>query len=81
MSTHPFEIPFPPRLPDDPVARGWMLQVKDAIDARFKFGSGAPEGIVTANLGCIYQRTDGAASTSIYIKTADDGAATGWTAK
>jgi hypothetical protein len=42
-------------------------------------GAGAPA--IIAPLGSIYMRTDGSTSTSIYIKTADPTATTGWTAK
>lgn len=44
-------------------------------------GSGTPEGAVTADIGTIYLRTDGSTSTTLYVKTASDGANTGWTAK
>lgn len=46
-----------------------------------KFGYGSPEGVVVANRGSIYLRKDGDAGTTLYVKTADDGKATGWTAK
>lgn len=73
------EFPFPPRNVD-PATRDWMSKLKDALDERFKTGEGSPEGVVTANPGCIFQRTDGGASTSLYIKTSGTGN-TGWTAK
>lgn len=44
-------------------------------------GAGSPEGIVVANRGTIFLRTDGSTSTTLYVKTANDGLATGWTAK
>lgn len=43
-------------------------------------GAGTPEGSVTANPGSLYTRTDGGASTSLYVKTSGTGN-TGWTAK
>ena len=43
-------------------------------------GSGSPEGVVTAPVGAMYRRTDGGASTTLYIKTSGTGN-TGWTAK
>jgi hypothetical protein len=43
-------------------------------------GSGSPEGVVTANIGALYSRTDGGASTTLYVKTSGTGN-TGWTAK
>lgn len=69
------EFPFP-----GPDVRRWMSETKDALDERFKTGAGSPEGVVTANSGAIYQRTDGGASTSLYVKVGD-GTNTGWVAK
>jgi Pectate lyase superfamily protein len=40
-------------------------------------GSGSPEGVVTAAVGSTYQRTDGAAGNSLYIKESGTGN-TGW---
>ena len=54
------EFPFPPRNVDAST-QDWMSKLKDALDERFKTGEGSPEGVVTANPGCIYQRTDGGA--------------------
>lgn len=43
-------------------------------------GSGTPEGAIVAPVGSIYQRTNGGAGTSIYVK--ESGASsTGWVAK
>lgn len=44
-------------------------------------GTGSPEGVVTANIGAIYSRTDGGASTTLYIKESGSGTANGWVAK
>lgn len=46
-----------------------------------KWGTGSPEGVVTANIGSLYLRFDGSTSTSLYVKTSGNGSATGWTAK
>lgn len=43
-------------------------------------GDGSPESAVTAPVGSIYLRTDGGASTTLYVKTSGTGN-TGWTAK
>lgn len=43
-------------------------------------GAGSPEGVVTANRGTIYLRTDGAANSTLYVKESDDGLNTGWSA-
>lgn len=43
-------------------------------------GSGSPESVVTAPIGSLFLRTDGGASTTLYVKTTGSGN-TGWTAK
>lgn len=43
-------------------------------------GSGSPEGVVTAPIGHLYLRSDGGATTTLYVKTSGTGN-TGWTAK
>lgn len=45
-----------------------------------RFGSGSPEGVVTAPIGAYYSRTDGGAGTSLYIKESGTGN-TGWIPK
>jgi hypothetical protein len=49
----------------------WTSTVQD------NFGTGTPEGSVTASVGSIYRRTDGSAATTIYIKESGSGN-TGW---
>lgn len=44
------------------------------------YGSGSPEGVLTAGIGSTYQRTDGGANTSFYVKESGTGN-TGWVAK
>lgn len=43
-------------------------------------GAGSPEGVLTANIGSMYLRTDGGAGTTLYIKESGAGS-TGWVAK
>lgn len=43
-------------------------------------GSGSPEGVVTANVGSTFRRTDGGAGTSFYVKESGTGN-TGWVGK
>lgn len=75
------DFPKPPRLPRELAAvEDWMSKAKDAFDDRFKSGEGAPEGVIAAQVGAIYQRTDGGAGTSFYVKESGDGV-TGWAAK
>lgn len=64
------------------------LQVRLADDSNYagmeslywRYGSGSPEGVVTAPIGAIYSRTDGGAGTSSYVKESGVGN-TGWVAK
>lgn len=46
----------------------------------FIFGSGSPEGVVTADIGSLYFRIDGGVSTTLYVKQSGTGN-TGWGAK
>lgn len=77
------DFPFPPRqLISEPVTlRDWMSKAKDCFDERFLTGEGSPEGVVTADRGAIYQRTDGGAGSTLYVKESGDGLNTGWAAK
>jgi len=43
-------------------------------------GLGSPEGVVTANVGSMYTRTDGGVGTTLYVKETGTGN-TGWAAK
>jgi len=43
-------------------------------------GTGSPEGVLTANIGSLYSRTDGGAGTSFYVKESGTGN-TGWVSK
>lgn len=52
-----------------------------APTSRVISGSGSPLGVVVANIGSLYLRTDGGAATTLYIKEANNGLATGWVAK
>jgi hypothetical protein len=45
------------------------------------YGSGSPEGVVTANVGSIYLRTDGGAGSTLYVKQSGNGTPNGWVAK
>jgi hypothetical protein len=49
-------------------------------EARLVRGTGSPEGVVTAPVGTLYERDNGGATTSLYVKTSGAGN-TGWTAK
>lgn len=41
------------------------------------FGSGTPEGAITANIGSVFRRTDGSTGTTLYVKESGTGN-TGW---
>ena len=58
-----------------------LNELHDALEEKIKFGEGSPEGVVTANRGCLYLRTDGGAGTTFYAKETGDGTNTGWAAK
>jgi len=46
----------------------------------WRTGTGTPEGSVTASVGSLYTRSDGGASTTLYVKESGTGN-TGWVAK
>ena len=58
-----------------------VVSVNTLEDSRVLRGSGSPEGVIVANIGALYVRSDGSTSTTLYVKTAGDGLSTGWTAK
>jgi hypothetical protein len=43
-------------------------------------GTGSPQSVVTAPVGCIYLRNDGGAGSTLYVKESGTGN-TGWVAK
>ena len=71
-------------------SEGVMVWVDATIDVLYRYdgsawtvigarGSGSPEGVVTANIGAFYERTDGSTSTTFYVKESGTGT-TGWVA-
>lgn len=48
--------------------------------ARIMSGSGTPEGVMTAEVGSLFMRTDGGANTTLYVKESGSGN-TGWVPK
>lgn len=77
---------FPRRTLKDPIdafqVNGKFRDIENAIiEFEFYKGTGSPEGVVHANRGAIYIRTDGGSSTCLYVKEASDGLSTGWAAK
>lgn len=63
------------------VLRKIVNAVNGHEDAKVLRGIGSPSGVVVANIGTLYVDTTGGAGTVLYVKEADDGAATGWAAK
>lgn len=76
-------------------AKLYKIVVKDALGATvytvdpywipsdsglLLYGSGSPEGVVTGSVGQLYLRTNGGASTTLYVKESGTGN-TGWVAK
>lgn len=57
-------------------ARHWEDRLANILELT---GAGTPEGAITAGVGSRYWRTDGAATTTLYIKGSGTGN-TGWTA-
>lgn len=57
----------------------WRICRGDAEGASIRWGTGSPEGVVTSPVGGVYLRTDGGASTVLYIKESGTGN-TGWRA-
>ena len=55
-------------------------QFNNGYGPMFASGAGAPNGVVTAPVGSIWTRTDGGASTTLYVKESGTGN-TGWVAK
>lgn len=51
----------------------------DTDTVRVYQGFGTPEGVITAGIGSIFQRLDGGAGTTLYVKESGTGA-TGWIA-
>jgi len=63
----------------DPLIRLKMRQIDEILALRF-VGKGTPENNVVAPPGAVYQRTDGGAGTSFYVKESGTGK-TGWVGK
>lgn len=58
----------------------WVHSMTKEDLAYWLRGSGTPEGSVTASVGTLFLRSDGGASTTLYVKESGTGN-TGWVAK
>lgn len=56
-------------------------QIKLNNGPSWNVGSGSPEGVLSANIGSIYSRTNGGTGTSLYVKEGGATGNTGWVAK
>ena len=69
------------RLADDSSSTSVQMSVLELVSSVVvRAGSGTPEGAVTAVIGSLFLRTDGGASTTLYVKESGVGN-TGWVAK
>lgn len=76
-----------PTIPDAALRRflSDMLNVVKAIailgdGVIIRSGAGSPEGVIEANVGSLYLRTDGGTNTTLYVKESGV-STTGWRAK
>lgn len=66
-----------------------LASLRSALNAMIALiateGEGHPEGLVTADQGSLYLRSDGGAGTTLYVKesggTGDSATSTGWVGK
>lgn len=61
-------------------ATDWWPWVEITTSRDVARGQGSPEGVISATVGTLYQRTDGGAGTTLYVKESGTGN-TGWIAK
>jgi Pectate lyase superfamily protein len=64
----------------DVASVGNLIQIGGQGSRRIFQGSGTPQGVVTAGIGSQFQRTDGGAGTTLYVKESGTGN-TGWIEK
>ena len=62
-------------------SQSWSQQRFYATGLFDSYGTGSPEGVIAAAVGSTYRRLDGATGTSLYIKEANSGYASGWGGK
>lgn len=61
--------------------RNWFFLLQEKVNSiKVLSGVGTPEGVVVAAIGTLYTRTDGGASTTLYVKESGT-SSTGWIAK
>lgn len=76
---------LPNPIVDDPAAQRNFEELDARTNPRLLgklfAGTGTPEGNVVAPIGSLYFREDGGIGTTMYVKEASGGVATGWAAK
>lgn len=71
------------------ITREWLRPIIDLFStlkgntqgATWQWGEGSPAGVVVANVGSVYLRTDGGAGTTLYVKESGSGSSAGWAGK
>lgn len=76
--TLPIDVSRLPREVQQPFEQ--LLSYLGPLREQIRFGAGDPENVVAAPIGTLYLRTDGGASTTLYVKESGS-AKTGWVAK
>lgn len=61
--------------------REWQNWCRQSHDLRVRFGTGSPAGVIIADIGTLYCRTDGSAGATLYVKESGNGLSSGWAAK
>lgn len=60
----------------------WAVNITKAPGVQLSYsGLGDPNGTIVAPLGAFYCNLSGGVNTTLYVKEADAGASTGWSAK
>lgn len=58
-----------------------MAQAINVTAGYLFVGAGDPDGVIVANVGSLFLRTDGGAGATLFVKESDSGLATGWVGK
>lgn len=65
---------------DNFTSRGQTYFINEDENVFWKAGNGSPEGVVLANIGSLWSRTDGSTDTTLYRKESGNGTNAGWVA-
>ncbi len=58
-----------------------LRELRAARSGRVFSGTGDPNGVLVADVGALFLRTDGGASTTLWVKESGSGLSSGWVAK